>query len=215
MIISEKDNKFIKVKQTKMINKLEKIKDFEGKYEKIVLAGGCFWCIEGEFSHVPGILLAISGYTDSQKENPTYEEVSSQRVRAREAVLLYYDKNIIPLTEILERFWKQIDPTDAEGSFADRGYQYTSAVYYFKNKELETIKDSVKELSEFIKHSNNFIKKEITTEILPFENFFPAEEYHQDYKEKNPLRYISYKTGSGRSSFTETYFDGFALRKND
>ena len=169
--------------------------------EKIIFAGGCFWCTEGEFSHTRGIVSAISGYTDSEKDSPSYEEVSSGRVRAREAVEVTYDKDQIPLDEVLDKYWQHIDPTDKDGQFADKGYQYTTAIYYMTEEQKNMIEQSKEELEKSKKFSS-----QIMTLVLPFVNFYPAEEYHQNFKDKNKDRYESYREGSGRNSFLKLHW---------
>jgi peptide methionine sulfoxide reductase msrA/msrB len=179
----------------------------DSTYEKIILAGGCFWCTEAEFNHDMGIISAISGYTDSEKENPTYEEVAGKKVKAREAVEVIYNPRLTSLETVLEKYWKHIDPVDTGGQFGDRGYSYTTAIYYTT--------DTQKELAIKIKTKIEEIKKiKVATEILPFVNFYPAEEYHQDYKDKNPIRYNGYREVSGRNSYIRLYWqDGSTTTK--
>lgn len=165
-------------------------------YEKIILAGGCFWCTESEFNHVEGVISAVSGYANAEKPNPTYSEVGSEKVKAREAVEVIYNPQVISISTLLEIYWKHIDPTDKEGSFADRGYQYTSAIYFTK----DTQKIEAERIQEKINKSKKFILP-VATEILPYVNFYAAEEYHQNYKDKNPIRYSAYREGSGRNTF--------------
>ena len=218
-----------------MLNDVVDTKEYDKEYSKIVLAGGCFWCTESEYNHRDGVKSAISGYTDTNKDNPTYEEISNQsatvvdsngskrieKVTGREAVLIYYDKDKIKLENILDIYWKHIDPTDAGGSFADRGHQYTSAIYYFDDTQKDTILKSRDTVQKYINESPKFDKeksnntttnksiinyKKIVTEILPYKNFFPAESYHQDYSDKNPVRYEYYRNGSGRNEFIKLHW---------
>jgi peptide methionine sulfoxide reductase msrA/msrB len=166
------------------------------QYQKIVLAGGCFWCTESEYNHEPGVISAISGYTDSAVPNPGYREVSSKKIKAREAVEVIYDPSVISEARILEIYYTHINPTDAGGQFNDRGYQYSTAIYYVTEQQ--------KTIAEEFKKNIDISKKfalPVVTEILPFVNFYPAEEYHQDYKDKNPVRYAAYREGSGRNAF--------------
>lgn len=165
-------------------------------YERIVLSGGCFWCTESEYNHESGVISAISGYADSSKVNPTYAEVGSETVKARESVEVIYDPKIISIDKILEIYWKHINPTDGEGQFADRGYQYTPAIYY-TTLEQNIVADAQKNK---INESKKFTLP-VKVEIIKFTNFYPAEEYHQDYKDKNPVRYATYREGSGRNKF--------------
>ncbi len=170
-------------------------------YERIILAGGCFWCTEAEFNHLPGVISAVSGYADSSKLNPHYQEVSEEVVTARESVEVIYDPKIITTDNILEVYFKHIDPTDVGGQFADRGHQYTTAIYYTKDDQ----KVKANTLIQRIEGSKYF-KGTITTQVLPFTNFYPAEEYHQDYKDKNPVRYNAYREASGRNAFIRNYW---------
>lgn len=177
------------------------ITELDQKYSKIILAGGCFWCTEADFSHSTGIVSVVSGYADSEKANPTYEEVSGHTVKAREAVLIHYDPKLITIEELLAKYWRGIDPTDAEGSFADRGHQYTSAIYYFTDEQKVAALKSKTDLATSKKFTSP-----IATEILAYTNFYPAEEYHQDYKDKNPVRYNYYREGSGRNDFIRLHW---------
>ena len=215
-----------------MLNDIINVSEYDQKYSKIIFAGGCFWCTEAEFNHSNGVIAAISGYADTNKESPTYEEISNQMakdgsiVTGREAVLIYYDKNKIALDQLLEKYWKHIDPTDSGGAFADRGHQYTTAIYYYNEEDKATILASRNKVQKYIDQSANFsmnetyntntiekenlkpepISKKIVTEILPYNNFYPAEEYHQDYKDKNPVRYEYYRNGSGRNTFIKIHW---------
>ena len=184
-----------------------------GEYKKIILAGGCFWCTESEFNHTSGVVSAVSGYTDSGKENPKYEEVGSGEVRAREAVEVVYDDKVTNLENILEAYWKHIDPTDDGGQFADRGHQYTTAIYYTDEAQKSIVDKSKIEAGEYVQNNNNFVNKKIVTEVLPFANFYPAEEYHQDYKDKNPIRYTAYREGSGRNNFIRVHYKDGSITK--
>ena len=166
------------------------------KYQKIVFAGGCFWCTEAEFNHSPGVVSTVSGYIGGTKLNPTYEEVSTGTTGHREAVLVYYNTASTTLEKLLRIYWKHIDPTDRGGSFADRGYQYTSAIYYTTEEQKEKSSISRKRIIDAKKFESS-----VATEILPYSTFFTAEEYHQDYKDKNPVRYKYYREGSGRDTF--------------
>ena len=192
-----------------MINDIVNTKEYDSKYSKIIFAGGCFWCTEAEFNHSVGVTSAVSGYAGASKTNPTYEEVGSGKVKAREAVLVYYDKDKVTLDQLLDKYWKHINPTDAGGEFSDRGYQYTTAIYYYNDEDKKIIESSKEKVQNFINKSKAFEKdstKNIVTEILPYNNFYPAEEYHQDYKDKNPVRYQYYRDGSGRNDFIKIHW---------
>ena len=161
-------------------------------------AGGCFWCSESDFEKISGVIKVISGYTGGKKENPTYEEVSAGATGHVEAIQVYYDPEKVSYEKLLEVFWRHIDPTDSGGQFADRGPQYASAIFYHDEEQKQTAEKSKKELGK----SGKFAKP-IVTPILKFTRFYDAEEYHQDYYKKNPLRYAYYRQGSGRDQFLE------------
>jgi peptide methionine sulfoxide reductase msrA/msrB len=168
------------------------------KLHLATFAGGCFWCTEADLEKVHGVSKVISGYTGGQKENPSYEEVSAGGTGHVEAVQVYYDPVQIRYEMLLEAFWRHIDPTDPGGQFADRGPQYRSVIFYHDEEQKKAAEKSKEELNK----SGRF-SKPIATEIRPFTQFYPAEEYHQDYYKKNPLRYKYYRHGSGRDQFVE------------
>jgi peptide methionine sulfoxide reductase msrA/msrB len=174
----------------------KKIIALGGNEEIATLAGGCFWCIEAPFEKVQGVVKVISGYAGGTKESPTYREVSSGKTDYREAVQVYYDPLVISYAEVLDIFWKQFDPTDEGGSFADRGFQYTSAIFYHNKNQKEIAEYSKQELD----NSGNF-DEPIVTSIIEFTTFYPAEDYHQDFYKKDPDRYYNYRKGSGRDKF--------------
>jgi peptide methionine sulfoxide reductase msrA/msrB len=159
-------------------------------------AGGCFWCLEADFKKVPGVVDVISGYTGGKAENPSYEEVSTGKTGHVEAVQVYYDPSKVTYKELLEFFWRHIDPTDADGQFVDRGTQYRSAVFYHDEEQ----KRLAEELKEALSKSGRFAKP-IVTQILPFTRFYEAEDYHQDYHQTQPFRYTYYRRSSGRDQF--------------
>ena len=170
----------------------------QAQYSKIVFAGGCFWCTEAEFSHAPGVISAVSGFTGGDTVNPSYQDVGTGITGHREAVLVYYNEASTTLDALLVAYWKHIDPTDGGGQFADRGHQYTTAIYYttdIQKQEAEKTKQMIIDTKKF--------SKPIATEILPYKNFYAAEEYHQHYKDKNPARYEYYRNGSGRNDFID------------
>lgn len=168
----------------------------EQEMEKATFAGGCFWCIEHPFEELDGVTEVISGYTGGQKENPTYEEVSSGKTGHFEAVQITYDPSKVAYQDILDVFWRQIDPTDEGGQFADRGPQYKTAIFYHNKEQKNLAEVSKKALEE----SEKF-EKPVVTEIIKASTFYKAEDYHQDYYKKCPIRYELYKSGSGRSVF--------------
>lgn len=168
----------------------------EEKMATAVFAGGCFWCMESPFEKVSGVKEVISGYTGGKKENPTYEEVSSGTTGHLEAVQVIYDPKKISYSQLLDIFWRQIDPTDPDGQFVDRGKQYRSAIFFSSKEEQKLAEKSKSELEKSKRFQNP-----IVTEIISAGKFYPAEEYHQDYYKKNPLRYKYYRNGSGRDQF--------------
>ena len=170
----------------------------EGNLKVATFAGGCFWCTEADFGKLPGVAKVISGYTGGQKDNPTYEEVSAGITGHVEAVQVYYDRNRVTYEQLLDYFWRHIDPTDRGGQFVDRGGQYRSVIFYHDEEQRQIAEKSKEALSK----SGKF-DKPIATEIVKFSKFYPAEDYHQDYSQKNPLRYRYYRQGSGRDRVLE------------
>jgi len=167
-----------------------------GERRQAVFAGGCFWCMEPPFAGLPGVIEVTVGYCGGGKANPTYEEVSSGKTGHLEAVRVIYDPARISYEELLTVFWRQIDPTDAAGQFADRGSQYRTAIFYGDEHERQAAEDSKRELEI----SGRFTAS-VQTAILPLQAFYEAEEYHQNYYRKNTRRYQAYKEGSGRAAF--------------
>jgi peptide methionine sulfoxide reductase msrA/msrB len=167
-----------------------------GNEEIATIAGGCFWCIEAPFEKVHGVRKVISGYAGGTKSDPTYKEVSSGKTDYREAVQIYFDPEVISYSEIIDVFWKQFDPTDDGGSFVDRGFQYTSAIFYHDEDQKMISEKSKKSLN----NSGKF-DRPIATPIIKFTTFYPAEDYHQDFYKKDPDRYYGYRKGSGRDAF--------------
>ena len=170
----------------------------EMNLRKATFAGGCFWCTESDFEKLPGVVKVISGYTGGNKENPTYGEVSSGTTGHVEAVQVYYDPAKITYEELLDYFWKHVDPTDAGGQFVDRGSQYRSVIFYHDEDQKRLAEKSKETLSK----SGKF-NKPIVTEILRFSKFYEAEDYHQDYYKTHSLKYKFYRYGSGRDQFLE------------
>jgi len=171
--------------------------------EKATFAGGCFWCMEPPFEKLEGVVDVISGYTGGHKKNPTYEEVSSGTTGHYEAIQVIYDPNKIRYEELIEIFWRQIDPTDGGGSFVDRGTQYSSAIFYHNDEQKR-----LAELSKEKLEKSGIYQKPIVTEILKFDIFYKAEDYHQDYYKNNPLRYKYYRGRSGRDQFLKKIWAG-------
>jgi peptide-methionine (S)-S-oxide reductase len=161
--------------------------------EEAIFAGGCFWCMEPPFDEVDGVVSTTSGYTGGHKENPTYEEVSSGRTGHAEAIRIVYDPSKVDYRKLLEIFWRNVDPADAGGQFCDRGSQYRSAVFY-RNEEQKRLAAESKTALE----ASGRFDGGIATEIAPAGPLYVAEEYHQDYYRKNPIRYNFYRYGCGR-----------------
>lgn len=161
-----------------------------------VFAGGCFWCTEADFEKLEGVIEAVSGYTGGHAADPSYQEVSGGGTGHVEAVRVVYDPDRIGYSELLDYFWRHVDPTDGGGQFVDRGSQYRSVIFYANEEQRELAEASRKQVAE----SGRF-DKPIATEILPLKTFYPAEAYHQDYYKKNPLRYKFYRYNSGRDAF--------------
>ena len=164
--------------------------------EKATFAGGCFWCMESPFEKLDGVAEVVAGYTGGHKENPTYEEVTTGRTGHFEAVQITFDPELISYSELLDVFWRQINPTDIRGQFADIGSQYKTAVFYHSEEQKRIAEQSKENLNQ----SGKF-QREIVTEILPASEFYLAEEYHQDYYKKSPIRYQMYRSGSGREDY--------------
>ncbi|TRM12522.1 peptide-methionine (S)-S-oxide reductase MsrA [Lentibacillus cibarius] len=164
--------------------------------ELATFAGGCFWCMVEPFDERPGILNVVSGYTGGNTENPTYEEVCSNTTGHVEAVQITFDPEIMPYEELLSTFWQQIDPTDADGQFNDRGESYRTAIFYHNDKQKQLAEESKQNLEASGKFS-----KPIVTPIIPAKPFYRAEEEHQDYYKKQAFHYRLYKKGSGREYF--------------
>jgi len=164
--------------------------------EKAIFAGGCFWCMVPPFEKLDGVSEVISGYTGGHKVNPTYEEVSSGITGHMEAVEVTYDPTRVTYEKLLDVFWRQINPTDAGGQFVDRGSSYKSAIFYSNEEQKKLAEKSKEELEQ----SGRF-DKPIVTEIRPAGPFYRAEEYHQDYWKKNPIRYKFYRYNSGRDQY--------------
>lgn len=181
----------------------------EGKNtSRAYFAGGCFWCTEYSFQK-DGILEVISGYSGGEKENPTYDEVCSGMTGHREAVLIKFDPEKTSYEKLLEIFFKSIDPTDEGGQFYDRGEQYKTAIFYLNDKQKFLAEEAIKRIEEA-----GIFEGRIKVEVLPFKNFYPAEEYHQKYFKKCKVQFERYHKGSGMESFFQKLkerFENFKL----
>ncbi|WP_439859164.1 peptide-methionine (S)-S-oxide reductase MsrA [Pseudomonas sp. MBLB4136] len=169
-----------------------------GEQGVAVFAGGCFWCTESDFDKLPGVISTTSGYTGGHLANPSYQQVSAGGTGHTEAVLVSYDPRKTSYADLLEAFWPTIDPLTANAQFCDHGSQYRSAIFYSTPEE-----KALAEASKAALESSGRFDQPIVTEILPATTFYPAEEYHQDYYRKNPLRYTYYRSGCGRDARLE------------
>ncbi|CEP46313.1 peptide-methionine (R)-S-oxide reductase MsrB [Paraclostridium sordellii] len=165
-------------------------------------AGGCFWCMFKPFSNYDGVEKIIAGYTGGIAENPTYEEVCSEITGHLEAIQIVYDDTLVRYEDLLDIFWKQIDPTDEGGQFNDRGNRYKTAIFYHDENQKKLAIESKEALEK-----SNLFEDPIMTEILPAEKFYIAEEYHQDYYKKEPIHYELYFRGSGRYDFIKNNWE--------
>ncbi len=167
-----------------------------GQTTVATFAGGCFWCMEPPFEQLEGVRSVTSGYTGGTTPTPTYEQVSSGKTGHAEAIQVIYDPSTLSYGQLLDVFWRNIDPTQVRGQFADKGSQYRTAIFYHTEEQRALAEASRGELA----HSGKF-DKPIVTEIVPASAFYPAEDYHQDYYKKNAIHYKLYKIGSGREGF--------------
>lgn len=165
------------------------------KIETAILAGGCFWCIESDYEKLDGVLGVISGYIGGHVNNPTYREVSAGKSGHIESVKVSYDANKLNYTEILDYFWRHVDPTRNDGQFCDRGPQYRPAIFYQDESQHKLAMASEKQIEQ----SKPF-KESLKVELIQASEFYPAEEYHQDYYKKNPIRYKFYRFNCGRDA---------------
>ena len=163
-----------------------------------IFAGGCFWCTESDFDKVPGVIDTTSGYIGGHVDNPTYEQVSAGTSGHIEAVRVRFDPSKTSYAQLLEAFWPTIDPITANAQFCDRGPQYRSAIFYSNAEEQQ-----LAEASKATLEQSGRLPAPVVTEILAASTFYPAEDYHQDYYQRNPLRYKYYRNGCGRDQRLE------------
>jgi peptide methionine sulfoxide reductase msrA/msrB len=185
----QKSNNLQEKMDTTMEKKLENLSE-------ATFAGGCFWCTESDFEKVDGVVEVISGYVGGQTQNPTYQEVSAGGTGHAEAIRVLYDPQKITYNELLDIFWRHVDPTDSGGQFVDRGSQYRPAIFYHDEEQKRLAEESKIKLE-----TSGRFNEPIATEIVPVSEFYRAEDYHQDYYKKNPLRYKYYRYNSGRDQF--------------
>ena len=167
--------------------------------QRAVFAGGCFWCIQPAFDKAPGVTKTTVGYCGGTEPNPTYELVGSEKTNYRESIEIVYDPAKISYEQLLDIYWKQIDPTQSNGQFTDIGPSYRAAIFYGNDEEKKIAEASKEKLA----NSGKF-KKPIVTEILPAMKFYPAEDYHQKYYQQNPEHFEAFERGSGRVFFQKT-----------
>lgn len=164
----------------------------------LIVAGGCFWCVESDFEKHKGVLSAESGYTGGFTKSPTYKEVTYKDTGHFEAARIVYDPKLVSLKELVDFYWKTIDPTDGDGQFCDKGSSYKSALFYEDEVQKKVFDKSLATLKK-----NKPFKDNVVTEILPLKIFYSAENYHQDYYKKNSFRYKLYRSGCGRDKRIE------------
>ena len=167
----------------------------EPKQAVAIFAGGCFWSEEGLFDPVPGVISATSGYTGGTQANPTYEEVSSGTTGHAESVKVVYDPSKVTYSQLLELYWHNVDPLTPNAEFCDHGTQYRSVIFYVDAEQQRLAEESKRKLE-----ASGRFKQPIVTQIVPASTFYPAEEYHQDFTQKNPVRYRAYRIGCGRDA---------------
>ena len=178
-------------------------------YKLATFAGGCFWCMVPPFENLDGVLDIKSGYIGGNNQNPTYREVSTGKTGHYEAIQITYDPEKVTYVELLNIFWRQIDPTDASGQFADEGSQYQTAIFYHDEEQRVLAEESKEQLQQ-----EGIFEDLIVTKILPATEFYPAEEYHQQYHLKNPEHYQMYKIGSGRAGFLKKIWGNIPIKEN-
>ncbi|QQR83813.1 peptide-methionine (S)-S-oxide reductase MsrA [Candidatus Peregrinibacteria bacterium] len=164
--------------------------------KKATFAGGCFWCMEPSFEALAGTVDVVVGYAGGSEADASYRKVSTGQTDHREAVEITYDPKVVSYETLLDTFWRQINPTDAGGQFADRGHQYTTAIYYRNDEEKNAAEASIAALN-----ASKKFDKPVATVLVPYSTFFLAEDYHQDFYKKSSEHYEAYKKGSGRADF--------------
>jgi len=185
--------------------------EIESSLSVATFAGGCFWCVEALFETVPGVSQVISGYSGGQENSPNYRQVSSGATGHTEAVQIYYDESLITYEGLLETLWRTANPTDNGGQYADRGRQYRPEIFYHNEQQQRAAMRSRQNLIDSDRYD-----KPVVIGITPFSNFYPAEDYHQDYYKKNPVRYKFYTSNSGRYQFIDSVWpEGRAINYAD
>ncbi|MEZ5476087.1 MAG: peptide-methionine (S)-S-oxide reductase MsrA [Thiolinea sp.] len=184
------------------------LQSVQAKTDTLILAGGCFWCVESDFEKLPGVDTVVSGYTGGTVENPSYEQVSSHTTGHFEAVTITFDDEKVSLRSLVDYYWKTIDPTDPEGQFCDKGSPYRTALFYQNEAQKTVFAESLAAVTD----SKPFADP-IVTQILPAKPFYPAEDYHQGYYQKNPLRYNYYRFSCGREARIQSLWGEVASKQ--
>ena len=178
-----------------------------GPLARATFAGGCFWCMEAPFDKVPGVVSTTSGYAGGRVKNPTYEQVSEGSTGHTEVLQVAYDPAKVSYEHLVEVFWRNVDPTDRGGQFCDRGSQYRTGIFYEGEAQKRAAEASKRALE-----ASGRLKKPVVTEIVPLDAFYPAEDYHQDFYKKSPVRYTSYRAGCGRDRRLEELWGKEAVK---
>ncbi|MFA0283026.1 peptide-methionine (R)-S-oxide reductase MsrB [Vibrio sp. 10N.222.55.F12] len=188
------------VSQTGTANTMDKTAN-SGKSEIATLAGGCFWCTESDLEKLKGVTDVISGYSGGELENPTYKQVSSGKSGHIEVINVTYNPDVVSYEQVLDQFFRHIDPTDDKGSFVDRGRHYRPAIFYHNQAQKDVAQNFMMEIDKA-----NIFGAPLKTELIKFEKFWPAEDYHQDYYKKSKVRYNYYRYASGRDQYLDKIF---------
>lgn len=177
--------------------------------QTMIVAGGCFWCVESDFEKVEGVSEVVSGYINGHTKNPTYKEVSSKKTGHYEAVKITFDDQKVSLKALTDYFWKTIDPTDASGQFCDKGSPYYTGLFYQSEQQKAVFEASLAEIK-----ANKPFSAPIVTPVLAAQEFYEAEGYHQNYYKRNPIRYTYYRTGCGRDKRIKALWGEVASKKH-
>ncbi|PQJ85154.1 peptide-methionine (R)-S-oxide reductase MsrB [Aliivibrio sifiae] len=176
-------------------------KPMNGNYEVATLAGGCFWCTESDLEKLDGVVDVVSGYSGGELENPTYKQVSSGKLGHIEVIQVTFDPKVVSYEQVLDQLFRHMDPTDSKGSFVDRGPQYRPAIFFHNEDQQVIAQEFMNEID-----AAKVYPKPLATELIEFKKFWPAEDYHQDYYKRNPIRYKYYRHGSGRDKYLDLVF---------
>ncbi|OBT13172.1 methionine sulfoxide reductase [Vibrio sp. UCD-FRSSP16_10] len=182
-------------------NKSPQTMDTASNIETATLAGGCFWCTESDLEKLPGVINVVSGYAGGTQKNPTYKQVSSGKTDHIEAIQLTFDADKVSYRQVLDQLFRHMDPTDDQGSFVDRGRHYRPAVFYHNQQQYDIASKFIKDVDAL-----GVFKKPLKTELIQYNTFWDAENYHQDYYKKNPIRYKYYRNASGRDDYLDAIF---------